>query len=190
MRPRTLGEKGQAAPIYVTVVAGLLFLALAFFVVGQAGALRNGAQTAADAAALAAAKESRDVFEPLLLANADPVFLEATFNRGAVGTWAGCSAAGPMARQNNAELQGCAGPDGSRWIFSVQVRSQKSVGDTVLPGTEARKAEAEAAAEVQSRCRYESVPKPTLRCDRIVWEVGDGDLPDMSELFKVRLAEN
>ncbi|WP_194292244.1 pilus assembly protein TadG-related protein [Streptomyces jumonjinensis] len=37
------------------MVAGLLFLALAFFAVGQAGASRNGTQSGADAAALAAA---------------------------------------------------------------------------------------------------------------------------------------
>lgn len=126
----------------------------------------------------------------MLLANLDPLFLEAVFNLGEVGTRDGCSAAGLMAQQNRAELEGCTQPDGDRWIFEVRVRSQKPVGDTVLPGTGASKAEAKAAAEVQSRCRYESVPKPKLVCDRIVWEVGDGDLPDMSELFKVRLAEN
>ncbi|MFE3325191.1 pilus assembly protein TadG-related protein [Streptomyces sp. NPDC059176] len=190
MRPRTLGEKGQAAPIYVTVVAGLLFLALAFFVVGQAGALRNGTQTGADAAALAAAKDSRDAFEPVLLANLDPAFLSDVFNLGVVGSRDGCSAARSMAQQNRAELEGCTPPSGDRWIFKVQVRSQDPVGVTVLPGTEAKRAVGKSAAEVQSRCRYEPAPNPRLRCDRIVWEVGDGELPDMSELFKVRLAEN
>jgi hypothetical protein len=58
-RPRLAGDAGQAFPIYITAVAGLLFLALALFAVGQAGATRNGGQTAADAAALGAAEDFR-----------------------------------------------------------------------------------------------------------------------------------
>jgi len=42
------------------VIAGLLFLAFAFFAVAQAGTVRNGGQSAADAAALAAAQDDRD----------------------------------------------------------------------------------------------------------------------------------
>ncbi|MFE7120718.1 pilus assembly protein TadG-related protein, partial [Streptomyces sp. NPDC057654] len=57
---RALGDAGQAFPIYITAVVGILFLALAFFAVGQAGAKKNGAQTAADASALAAAQDYRD----------------------------------------------------------------------------------------------------------------------------------
>jgi len=60
MPPRGRGDAGQAFPIYITVVAGLLFLAFAYLAVGQAAANRNGAQTAADAAALAAAQDTRD----------------------------------------------------------------------------------------------------------------------------------
>ncbi len=53
-------DAGQTLPIYVVAIGGLLFLALAFFAVGQAAATRNGAQTAADAAALAAGQKYRD----------------------------------------------------------------------------------------------------------------------------------
>ncbi|MFE2140936.1 pilus assembly protein TadG-related protein, partial [Streptomyces sp. NPDC059456] len=53
-------DRGQAFPIYAVAVVGLLFAALAFFVVGQAGVTRSNAQGAADAAALAAAGEARD----------------------------------------------------------------------------------------------------------------------------------
>ena len=60
MRRRSPRDDGQAFPIYITVVGGLLFLAFAYFAVGQAAVNRNGAQTAADAAALAAAQEARD----------------------------------------------------------------------------------------------------------------------------------
>jgi hypothetical protein len=45
-RPRRYGDAGQAFPIYIVVVGGLLFLAFAYFAVGQAAANRNGAQTA------------------------------------------------------------------------------------------------------------------------------------------------
>jgi Flp pilus assembly protein TadG len=38
----------------------LLFAALAFFVFARAASVRNGAQSAADAAALAAAQDARD----------------------------------------------------------------------------------------------------------------------------------
>ena len=58
-RPRRYGDAGQAFPIYITVVGGLLFLALAYFAVGQATVNRGGAQTAADAASLAAAQYVR-----------------------------------------------------------------------------------------------------------------------------------
>src|SRR4051794_28092055 len=60
MRRRKYHDAGQAFPIYITVVGGLLFLAFAYLAVGQAAATRNGAQTAADAAALAAAQDLRD----------------------------------------------------------------------------------------------------------------------------------
>lgn len=60
MRPRRYSDAGQAFPIYITVVAGLLFLAFAYVAVGQAAVNRGGAQTAADAAALAAAQDTRD----------------------------------------------------------------------------------------------------------------------------------
>lgn len=60
MPPRRYSDAGQAFPIYITVVAGLLFLAFAYLAVGQAAVNRGGAQTAADAAALAAAQDTRD----------------------------------------------------------------------------------------------------------------------------------
>ncbi|MEK8172388.1 hypothetical protein NKH77_33525 [Streptomyces sp. M19] len=41
---RRAQDAGQAFPIYITAVAGLLFLALAFFAVGQAGATRAEAR--------------------------------------------------------------------------------------------------------------------------------------------------
>ncbi|MEU2107588.1 MULTISPECIES: pilus assembly protein TadG-related protein [unclassified Streptomyces] len=193
---RSSREKGQVAPAYVVVVASLLFLALAFFAVGQAGATRNGAQTGADAAALAAAKQSRDQFELELLANPNPALLTAIFNLGQIGSFRGCEAAYPMAQRNDAVVKppgGCRPAFNGRWGFTVNVESQKPVGDTVLPGTETKKATAKATAELESRCLYKPVPKPlgTLTCKGTVpWLVGEGPPPDGPDLFDIRLTEN
>ncbi|MFD7286026.1 pilus assembly protein TadG-related protein [Streptomyces sp. NPDC059863] len=158
-------EAGQAAPIYITMVAGLLFLALALFAVGQAGANHGGAQSAADAAALAAAQESRDDFvsvdilgDPGNLLN--PEFLDDIFNGDPIGTGIGCQAAERFADRNEAVLaterpdNGCtAMPD--RWGFQVHVRTKKPMGATILPGVADKKAQASATAVVESRCDFE-----------------------------------
>ncbi|WP_432075161.1 pilus assembly protein TadG-related protein [Streptomyces wuyuanensis] len=193
---RSSREKGQVAPAYVVVVASLLFLALAFFAVGQAGATRNGAQTGADAAALAAAKQSRDQFELELLANLNPAFLTAIFNLGQFGSFRGCEAAYPMAQRNDTVVKGpggCSPAFNGGWAFTVEVQTRKPVGDTVLPGTETQKATAKATAELESRCLYKPVPKPlgTLTCKGTVpWLVGEGPPPDGPDLFDIRLTEN
>ncbi|MHC5703654.1 pilus assembly protein TadG-related protein [Streptomyces tirandamycinicus] len=192
---RSSDEKGQVAPAYVVVVASLLFLALAFFAVGQAGATRNSAQTGADAAALAAAKQSRDQFELELPANLDPEFLTAIFDLGQFGSFRGCEAAYPMAERNDTVVTpgGCSPAYNGGWGFTVEVETRKPVGDTVLPGTETKKATAKATAALISRCRYEPVPEPlgTLTCEGTVpWLVGEGPPPDGPDLFDIRLAEN
>ncbi|RYJ24702.1 hypothetical protein CU044_4613 [Streptomyces sp. L-9-10] len=155
-------ESGQAAPIYITMVAGLLFLALALFAVGQAGAKHSGAQSAADAAALAAAQESRDDFVSLnILGNLgnllNPEFLDDIFNGNPVGTPVGCQAAARFADRNEAvldgEVNGCL-PLGDRWGFEVHVRTQKPMGATILPGIADKKAEASATAVVEPRCTF------------------------------------
>ena len=48
-------------PLYIWLVTGLLLLALTFFVFAQAAVVRSGAQSAADAAALAAASPRRAI---------------------------------------------------------------------------------------------------------------------------------
>ncbi|WP_308692521.1 pilus assembly protein TadG-related protein [Streptomyces diastaticus] len=52
-------DQGQALPLFIWISGMLLFVAFAFFAFAQAAVARNGAQSAADAAALAAAQESR-----------------------------------------------------------------------------------------------------------------------------------
>ncbi|WP_329064011.1 pilus assembly protein TadG-related protein [Streptomyces sp. NBC_01429] len=213
-------ESGQAAPIYITMVAGLLFLALAFFAVGQAGATRNGAQSAADAAALAAAQESRDLFsEDFLGGLLNPGFLEDIFNGDRIGTADGCSAAARFADENKADLDNTAGRrgcsfTGNRWGFTVNVVTQKPMGANILPGTEKKHAKAHATAIVEPRCTFKPAEKEEeeeppadgedpedvkpaspglLTCGGKDWEI-DPDhldlLPDMADLFLVRLARD
>ncbi|GFH35873.1 pilus assembly protein TadG-related protein [Streptomyces pacificus] len=192
---RVSREKGQVAPAYVVVVASLLFLALAFFAVGQAGATRNAAQTGADAAALAAAKLSRDQFELELPDNPNPPFLTAVFNLAEFGSFRGCEAAYPMAERNDTVVTpgGCSADDNGGWAFTVEVETRRPVGDTVLPGTATKKATADATAALTSRCRYTPLPEPlgTLACEGTEpWLVGEGPPPEGPDLFDIRLAEN
>ncbi|MFG3380746.1 pilus assembly protein TadG-related protein [Streptomyces sp. NPDC047999] len=218
-------ERGQAAPIYLTMVVGLLFLALAFFAVGQAGATHNEAQSAADAAALGAAQESRDGLRDDLLAGLlDPVFLDDVFNGGFPGADDGCTAAGYFAARNGADVGACRWITDGRWGFTVDVVTQDGMGDSILPGTENARATAVATAVVESRCTFEPAegeeppageePLPdesdgppadddaeepeepsspgALRCDAEDWVIDPErlDLPEMTDLFRVRLAED
>lgn len=204
------------------MVAGLLFLALAFFAVGQAGATRNGAQSGADAAALAAAQESRDRFAEELLANFfAPGYLGGVFNGNSVGPFFGCAAAHELADKNGVDVKpnGCNTPDSGAWGVTVDVRTQKPMGDNILPGTEDKKAEATATAVIVPRCEFkpaeedekpEEDPEPgdggedegegeeepslpgELRCNGEGLDLDPKNLvlPDMSVLFSVRLAED
>ncbi|MGW1974923.1 pilus assembly protein TadG-related protein [Streptomyces sp. NPDC001889] len=145
------------------MVAGLLFLALAFFAVGQAGATRNGAQSGADAAALAAAQESRDSLgEELTEGMFDPDFLRDFLGGGAEeSSGSGCAEAARLAQANGTTLlgDGCAPLDDGRWGYAVTVESAP-LGDTVLPGTEDDRAEATATAVVESRCTFTPSEEP------------------------------
>ncbi|MCP9957520.1 pilus assembly protein TadG-related protein [Streptomyces sudanensis] len=199
------------------MVVSLLFLGLAFFAVGQAGATRNGTQSAADAAALAAAKESRDQFD---LGALDGPGWTALFAGTLVGEDS-CGASHTYAARNGSSVNECAALGDGRWGFRVTVRSAKPVGDTILPGTEGQYATATATAIVVPQCTFEAAddkeatdgetvedgevvddgaaadeaeekaPSPgSLDCEGTHMDLDPEDLPDMSDLFKVRLAEN
>ncbi|MFI6346302.1 pilus assembly protein TadG-related protein [Streptomyces sp. NPDC050560] len=223
-------DRGQAAPLYITAVVGLLFLALLFFAFGKADALRNTSQSAADAAALAAAQESRDQLKGEFLANIlDGDYLHDILNGDIIGTYNGCSAAARYASLNDGRSVGCDFLHDGRWGFTVQVESGKPVGDTILPGTEGQHASTRATAVVEPRCGFDpaqSPPPSTLPdeppddddgggtggdgaddgedddsepspgkivCDDKDWSI-DPDhldlLPDMADLFTVRLAKD
>ncbi|GAA2241413.1 pilus assembly protein TadG-related protein [Streptomyces amakusaensis] len=144
------------------MVVGLLFLALAFFAVGQAGASRGGTQSGADAAALAAARESRDSLgEDLAAGILDPDFLRDFLDgrpKDSLGT--GCDAAGRFAEANGTLVGECFSLGDGRWGYTVAVDARESIGDTVLPGTENFRAEAMATAVVEPRCTFRAAKPP------------------------------
>ncbi|MFE0252013.1 pilus assembly protein TadG-related protein [Streptomyces sp. NPDC059010] len=206
-RPRR-GDAGQAFPIYITVVAGLLFLAFAYLAVGQAAANRNGAQTAADAAALAAALDTRDKLTDEWVENVlDPTKWQDIFD-GKDVVLDGCGRAGQLAAQNDATAV-CeplyALPPG----YKVEAKTTKPVGDSIVPGTEDRHSTAKATAVIERRCEFklpggdtegdegaegaEGDVLPQLTCeDDKTWDVDPDDpttLPGPEDLFDVHLAD-
>jgi hypothetical protein len=205
MPPRHSGDAGQAFPIYITVVGGLLFLAFAYFAVGQAAANRNGAQTAADAAALAAAQERRDQLSGAWVENLlDPEKWQDIFDGMAEGLTPTCWRAEELAASNDATVLNC-NADGLL-SYTVEVQTNKTVGDSIVPGTETKKSRATATAVIEPRCGFElpAVEKdpdpekkeelPTLICKGGVdWELDpetpEDLLPAPDDLFDVHLAD-
>ncbi|MFR0357956.1 pilus assembly protein TadG-related protein [Streptomyces sediminimaris] len=197
MRSRRYGDAGQAFPIYITVVGGLLFLAFAYFAVGQAAVNRNGAQTAADAAALAAAQETRDDLAGLWVQNVlDPTKWQGIFDgNGAVGN--GCGRATQLASRNDARAEACDRTGLLR--YEVRVRTNKPVGESLVPGTENHYAHAHATAVIEPLCTFEPPAAdaagdvlPRLSCKGRNWDLDPKhltDLPGPEDLFDVHLAD-
>ncbi|MEU5093335.1 pilus assembly protein TadG-related protein [Streptomyces sp. NPDC020996] len=198
MRPRKYGDAGQAFPIYITVVAGLLFLAFAYLAVGQAAATRNGAQTAADAAALAAAQDLRDKLAGKWVEDVlDPTKWQDVFDGNVTGLEPSCWRADALAAHNGAHVERCApkGPLG----YTVAVKTDKPVGDTIVPGTEDQYATASAIAVIEPLCTFqlpgegaEKDTLPKLTCKSGEWDLKPDDLTDLPEpqdLFDVHLAD-
>lgn len=158
---RSRRDAGQAFPLYIVAVGGLLFLALAFFAVGQAAATRNGAQTAADAAALAAGQKYRDLLTEGVLDGirdgsyeSDRAAWEDLLNGRGAPSAAACGSADWFAGRNDAEVAVCT-PDSWPTSFAVTVRTRHTVGRSVIPGTENKRASAEATSVVGPRCTLE-----------------------------------
>ncbi|MFI8350271.1 pilus assembly protein TadG-related protein [Streptomyces sp. NPDC085596] len=193
MIPRRNGDAGQAFPIYITVVAGLLFLALAYLAVGQAAVNRGGAQTAADAAALAAAQNARDQLAAAWVDDVlDPTKWHEIFT-GTVHIDDPCWRAGELAAQNDARLDGCGG---LALKYTADVTTNRTVGDSVVPGTDDLKSTASATAVIKPLCTFDPPGTghalPSLDCGGILWNLkpdGDGDLPGPEDLFDVHLAD-
>ncbi|MFF1560373.1 pilus assembly protein TadG-related protein [Streptomyces sp. NPDC058279] len=155
MIARRLRDGGQAFPIYIVVIAGMLFAALAFFVISQAGVTRSSAQAAADAAALAAARDARDHLVPGL-----------DFTKFEKGDWekilrgdlldptGACDQARSFAEQNGASATCTA----SSRSYTVEVSTHGTVGSSVIPGTGGMHGEAKATASIEPRCHLGSAP--------------------------------
>ncbi|MFC8837456.1 pilus assembly protein TadG-related protein [Streptomyces griseoincarnatus] len=200
-------DAGQAFPIYITVVGGLLFLAFAYLAVGQAAANRNGAQTAADAAALAAAQERRDQLSGAWVQNLlDPEKWHDIFDGLAGELTPTCWRAEELAASNDATVLSCNADGPLR--YTVEVRTNKAVGESIVPGTETKKSRATAIAVIEPRCGFElplPAPEededteekeqlPTLNCKGgIDWvldpETPNDLLPKPEDLFDVHLAD-
>ncbi|MFF1299143.1 MULTISPECIES: pilus assembly protein TadG-related protein [unclassified Streptomyces] len=192
------GDAGQAFPIYITVVAGLLFLAFAYLAVGQAAASRNGAQTAADAAALAAAQDTRDqLADKWVEVVLDPTKWQDIFDGNAPGVTRSCERAYELAAQNDAHVEICQ-PTGLL-AYDVDVKSNEPVGDSIVPGTEGMYARASARAVIESLCTFELPGAgaaddvlPQLTCKDRDWDLDPDDLtilPEPEDLFDVHLAD-
>ncbi|MFC7894996.1 pilus assembly protein TadG-related protein [Streptomyces sp. NPDC057381] len=190
-------DSGQAFPIYITVVAGLLFLAFAYLAVGQAAMTRSEAQTAADAAALAAAQETRDQLAELWLANVLQPESWQPILEGKVPVESSCWRAHELAARNDAHLDACA-PDGTL-SYTVVAVTDDAVGDSIVPGTEDQRATERTTAVIDPLCSFEPIAEdsggdvlPSLTCEDRDWELEPEDLTDLpgpEDLFDVHLAD-
>ncbi|KIF05982.1 hypothetical protein PL81_10080 [Streptomyces sp. RSD-27] len=150
-------DRGQAFPIYIVMVVGLLFAALAFFVLGQAGVTRSNAQGAADAAALAAAGEARDdAFLGLDLLSLKPADWEKLVGGDLLSGRGACAKATEFAALNDATAE-C---EAAIPLVTVTVTTNRTVGKSVVPGTEGVHGKATAKAAVSPRCSLRSAPSP------------------------------
>ncbi|MDQ1036420.1 hypothetical protein QFZ75_002836 [Streptomyces sp. V3I8] len=109
------------------------------------------------------------------------------------------AAAGELAAENDASVTAVtpyavAGFPG----FQVEIRTDYTVGDSIIPGTEGMHATAEAAAVIKPRCDFDVPDDPKdvveLDCDGELVDIDPedfdlDDLPDASVLFSVHLAE-
>lgn len=176
---------------------------MAFFAFAQAASARNGAQSAADAAALAAAQQARD---DLLLDLGDAIDTGGNWldwldiPAGGLPGEGATAAAQELAAANESTLLGGAAPTevGGYPGFLVEVQTDYTVGDSIIPGTESMTATARATAVIQPRCEFDVNANPTdpvtLDCDGQPVDIdpgnfNPGDLPDASVMFSVRLAD-
>ncbi|MDX3136769.1 pilus assembly protein TadG-related protein [Streptomyces europaeiscabiei] len=199
-----LGDRGSTLPIYIWLTTILLFTALAFFAFAQAASARSGAQSAADAAALAAAQQARDELMLELedaIATGNGNWLDwLDLSGGGLPLEGADAAAAELAAQNNSTVEGGAQPtevDGDPG-FQVNVVTDYTVGDSIIPGTEDMTATAQAVAVIQPRCDFAPNADPkkpvALDCDGVPVDIDPGNfnpggLPDASVMFSVYLAE-
>ncbi|WP_326598772.1 hypothetical protein [Streptomyces sp. NBC_01803] len=169
-------------------------MAFLFFVFAQAAVTRSSGQSAADAAALAAARESRDhLFDEFLDAIDGDGDLEDVLEGDDFYVPEACAEAAPrLADRNDAVVRSC-DPDHERTGYTVDVETRDTVGESLLPGTEDQTAHAEATAVIRSLCESESEEddRVELRCDDdrdLAFDPGNEDeLPEARDLFYIYL---
>ncbi|MFE0136404.1 pilus assembly protein TadG-related protein [Streptomyces sp. NPDC059037] len=194
-------DRGQTLSIYIWMTGILLFVAFAFFAFAQAASARNGAQSAADAAALAAAQDAREELVDGLGESIGEGDEWLDWLDGDKFAGAGArGAANALAADNDSkvidvmpdEVNGYPG-------FWVEIETNYTVGDSIIPGTETKHAKAEATAIIKPRCDL----APSADPEKVVEFDCDGgdsfeidpddfdldDLPDASVLFSVHLAD-
>lgn len=173
-----------------------------FFAFAQAALARNGAQSAADAAALAAAQQARDelVFNLGDAIGENGDWLDwLDLPDGALPAGEAEVAARQLAADNDSTVTGFAPQSVDGYPgFWVKVETNYAVGDSIIPGTENMQAVADATAVVQPRCVFDpdanreqpvqlDCAGETVNIDPE--EFDPADLPDASVMFSVHLAE-
>ncbi|MGX1880960.1 pilus assembly protein TadG-related protein [Streptomyces sp. NPDC055287] len=193
-------DRGQTLPMYVVVVGGLLFLAFAYFAFAQAAVARNGGQSAADAAALAAAQDVRDELTDGLIGSLDSPddLADWLAGKGFVGN--GQVAAQQLADENDSDLLALTETDvNGNPAFKAEIETNFTVGDSIIPDTENTHAKADATAVIGPRCEI----TPGSDLSKLIeidcegsghWEIDpkdfvEVDLPYPNDLFSVHLAE-
>ena len=146
-RGRRHEEEGQVLPVLLVLVVATLALGFTLFSVGRASNLRTEAQTAADAAALAAVGNLKQQLRALaLLQLPDIVTGPGVIDDTGLETASACAAAADYADRNGARLVGCRR---SGLQVRVETETDESVGASAPDGVEGRRGEAEAVAEVR-----------------------------------------
>jgi hypothetical protein len=180
-------------------MAALFFLAFAYFAVGQATVTRNSAQTAADSAALAAARENRNEVKTTFLAaltGGDANALTQLLLSAGKDDAAACGAADAYAADNGATVPGgsCVRAVGPLPGYTVSVVTKGTVGKSVIQGTENKHAKATATAVVEPRCTVGKKAGHVIpfTCDKGTLDVdptANGFTLDLSDFYSVHLSK-
>ncbi|MDT0320975.1 hypothetical protein [Streptomyces millisiae] len=186
-------------PLYIWMVTGLLTAALIFFVFAQAALTRGSGQSAADAAALAAAQEARDLLYDDFLGGIgedgdEDIDLGDILDGLDLPDGPPCDAAARLADRNDANVDDCGRSEAGDG-YRVVVETRDTVGDSLIPGTEDLTATAEATAVIRGQCELttEEDDRIELRCDEDRdWSFDPGDeagRPEARDLFRVYLED-
>lgn len=188
-------ESGSALLLCAIAMTGLLFLAFALFTVAQAASVRNGGQTAADAAAIGAARADRAAFFDGFVdaLGDDDEWREWIAGRGDIVA-EGCGEAGHFAGQNDSNIEGCRPVQRQGDLgYAVDVRTRFDSGSSIIPGAGNKTAKASATAVIVPRCEADGdSDQIILTCDgeEIAIEPDDDDFDaNPADLFDVVLVD-